>query len=63
MSRMLPKNLKVDRSALSVASLTDGSDEKAYWLMRTPQERLKSGGNIAQNQLWISSYPTTSKSS
>ena len=40
MSRMLPKNLKVDRSALSVASLTDGSDEKAYWLMRTPQERL-----------------------
>jgi hypothetical protein len=34
-------NLKVDRSAFSVASLTDESDEKAYWHASTPQERLK----------------------
>ena len=41
MSPTLPKNLKVDRSAISVTSLTDASDEKAYWLARSPQERLK----------------------
>ena len=40
MSHRLPKNLKVDRSTLSVSSITDESDEKAYWLSRTPQERL-----------------------
>jgi hypothetical protein len=34
-------NLKVDRSSMSVASLTDESDDKAYWLSRTPYERLK----------------------
>jgi hypothetical protein len=41
MSNKLPRDLKVDRSTISVASLTDASDEKAYWLARTPQERLK----------------------
>jgi hypothetical protein len=41
MSHTLPKNLKVDRSTISAASLADGTDEKAYWLARTPQERLK----------------------
>jgi hypothetical protein len=41
MSRALPGNLKVDRNTFSVASLTDGSDEKDYWIARTPQERLK----------------------
>ena len=40
MSRTLPVSLKVDRTAFSVASLTDASDEKAYWLARTPLERL-----------------------
>ena len=41
MNRDLSSNLKVDRKAFSVVSLTDDSDEKAYWLARTPQERLK----------------------
>ncbi len=37
----LTSNLKIDRKAFSVVSLTDDSGEKAYWLARTPQERLK----------------------
>ncbi len=41
MNRDLTSNLKVDRKAFSVVSLTDDSGEKAYWLARTPQERLK----------------------
>jgi len=41
MNRDLTSNLKVDRKAFSVVSLTDDSGEKAYWLVRTPQERLK----------------------
>ena len=32
---------KVNRSAFSVGSLHDESDEKAYWLARTPLERLE----------------------
>jgi len=32
-------SLKVDRTAFSVASLSDESDEKAYWLSRTARER------------------------
>jgi hypothetical protein len=34
-------SLKVDRTAFTVASLKDESDEKAYWLSRTPRERLR----------------------
>ena len=41
MARTLSSNLKIDRKAFSVGSLTDPSDEKAYWLARTPSERLK----------------------
>ena len=33
--------LKIDRSTMSVAALTDESDDKAYWLARTPHERLR----------------------
>ena len=32
---------RVDRTAFSVASLTDSSDEKEYWISKTPQERLQ----------------------
>jgi hypothetical protein len=32
---------KVQRNAFTVASLFDQSDEKAYWLSRTPYERLE----------------------
>jgi len=31
----------IDRTALSLAPLFDDSDEKAYWLSRTPHERLR----------------------
>jgi hypothetical protein len=31
---------KLDKTALSVASLEDGTDEIAYWQQKTPQERL-----------------------
>ncbi len=33
--------MKVDRKAFSVTSLSDESDEVAYWLSKTPQERLR----------------------
>jgi hypothetical protein len=32
---------KMDKTAFSVASLYDESDEKAWWLSRTPEERLQ----------------------
>ena len=41
MKRDLTSTLKIDRKALSVIALTEDSGEKAYWLARTPQERLK----------------------
>ena len=32
---------KMDKTAFSVASLHDEPDEKAYWLSKTPHERLE----------------------
>ena len=32
---------RMDKSVLSVTSLFDKSDEKAYWLSKTPHERLE----------------------
>jgi hypothetical protein len=32
---------KVQRTAFTVASLFDQSDEKSYWLSKTPYERLE----------------------
>ncbi|MCL6642433.1 MAG: hypothetical protein K6T71_03815 [Candidatus Bipolaricaulota bacterium] len=32
---------RIDRTAFSVASLGDESDDKAYWLAKTPIERLQ----------------------
>jgi hypothetical protein len=38
---MVPNPLpRLDRSALRIASLQEGSDERAYWWSRTPGERL-----------------------
>ena len=34
-------SLKIDRAAFSIASLSDETDEKAYWLSKTPYERLE----------------------
>lgn len=31
---------KMDRTTLSVSGLHDESDEKAYWLSKSPDERL-----------------------
>ena len=33
-------DIKVDRSALSIGRLSDASDEKEYWLSRSPADRL-----------------------
>jgi hypothetical protein len=41
MTRDLVSKLKLKRSAFSVASLTDESDEKDFWLTCTPYERLR----------------------
>jgi hypothetical protein len=35
------EDLKVDRGHFSVSSLSDESDEKAYWLGRSPRQRLE----------------------
>ena len=34
-------SLKVDRAAFSIASLSEETDEKEYWLSKTPYERLE----------------------
>jgi hypothetical protein len=33
-------SLRVDRTAFSIAALSEATDEKAYWLSKTPCERL-----------------------
>ena len=35
------ETFKMDKSVLSVTSLSEESDEKAYWQTKTPQERLE----------------------
>jgi hypothetical protein len=35
------KNFELDKTAWSVVSLTQTSDETAYWLSKTPLERLQ----------------------
>jgi hypothetical protein len=40
MMKMDEKIFKLDKSFVSVASLDDESDEKSYWLSKTPEERL-----------------------
>lgn len=34
-------SIKMDKSVFSVGSLTDESDEKEFWLSKTPEERLE----------------------
>ena len=36
-----PSILTLDKTAFSIGTLSDTSDEKAYWLSRTPEERLQ----------------------
>lgn len=35
------EELRLDRTAFSVVSLYDASDDKAYWLMQTTETRLE----------------------
>jgi len=35
-------NIRMDKTAFSVSSLDDESDERQYWLSKTPVERLYS---------------------
>ncbi len=41
-------SLKIDRKALSVGSVLEPSDEKAYWLSKTPYERLQAAELMRQ---------------
>ena len=34
-------SIKIDKTAFTVASLSDPADEKQYWLSKTPAERLQ----------------------
>ncbi len=40
---------KMDKTAFSVASLYDESDEKAWWFSRTPAERLQALEHLRQS--------------
>jgi hypothetical protein len=35
------QEIKIDKSAFSITSLTDETEDRAYWLSKTPEERLK----------------------
>lgn len=41
-------SVKIDRKAFSVASVLEPSDEKAYWLSKTPHERLQAAELMRQ---------------
>jgi hypothetical protein len=41
MDSLIPSTLKIDKTALSLVPGFDTSDEKLYWLSRTPTERLQ----------------------
>jgi hypothetical protein len=41
-------SVQIDRKALSVGSVREPSDEKAYWLAKTPQERLQAAELMRQ---------------
>ncbi len=34
-------NVRMDKAAFSVVSLADGSDEREFWLKKSPRERLE----------------------
>jgi hypothetical protein len=41
MKTIISSSLKIDKTAFSIASAFDDSEEKAYCLSRTPHERLQ----------------------
>jgi hypothetical protein len=40
---------RLDKTAFSVADLTDEPDERAYWLSKTPEERLRAAEFLRQH--------------
>jgi hypothetical protein len=42
-------NLRVDRTKISVVSLTDPPDDREYWLSRPPQERFEAAELLRQS--------------
>ncbi|MGH3086437.1 MAG: hypothetical protein ACRDSJ_03855 [Rubrobacteraceae bacterium] len=52
-------NVRMDRTAFSVASLTDESDERDYWLNKSPRERLETVELL--RQLNYGCDPTTAR--
>ena len=63
MDSLIPSTLKIDKTALSLVPCFDTSDEKLYWLSRTPSERLQHIEVLRRIKLWTSRYRPTSKSS
>ncbi len=43
-----PSDFKMDKTAFSVVSLTEADDDIAYWLSKTPEERLRAVELIRQ---------------
>ena len=55
---------RLDKTAFSVASLTDESDEKQFWLSKSPYEAPPRPGINAPDRVWLRSvYRATSKDS
>ncbi|MFZ1932515.1 MAG: hypothetical protein WCB27_14010 [Thermoguttaceae bacterium] len=55
----LVQSARIDRTVLSVASLTDDSGDREFWLSKTPQERL-----AAMELMWAVNYgydPTSAR--
>ena len=53
---------RLDKTAFSVAFLTDESDEKQYWLTKSPYQRLRALELMRQIVVWLrSGYRTTSE--
>lgn len=40
MQNLFEENLKLDKTKISVSNSFDNTEEKQFWLSRTPQERL-----------------------
>lgn len=41
MDKVTLASLKVNRTSFTVTALDEQSDDKEYWLLRSPQERLR----------------------
>lgn len=53
--------VKMDKIGFSVVSLTDEPDDKEYWQIKTPQERLQTIGLLRQLNYVKSQLPQSRK--